>query len=29
VRSVVFLDALPRLETGMIARRLLPREVTA
>ena len=28
-RSVVFVEALPRLETGKIARRLLPREVTA
>ena len=28
-RSVVFVDRLPRLETGKIARRLLPREVTA
>jgi acyl-CoA synthetase (AMP-forming)/AMP-acid ligase II len=27
-RSVVFIDALPRLPTGKIARRLLPAEVT-
>ena len=28
-RSVLFVDQLPRLETGKIARRLLPREATA
>jgi len=28
-RSVVFVDELPRLATGKIARRLLPAEVTA